>query len=526
LGGLLASLAEGVRRPSRAPRLRRFARLLTGVGGAIVQSLMRLWLLPWEAWVCLSAALTALWRLLVSHKKMLEWETAAQAEQSKGSLAATLRAIAVPAALGLVCLLASPSVIGRSAGLLWLLSPAALAALGLPAFRTETLSRADRDWLSSCAAATWRYFSDFCTEEDHFLPPDNVQHQPPKGPAHRSSPTNMGLAAAAAVSACDIGILPAAEALAFLSRLVGGMERLPRCRGHFYNWYDTRSLQSLHPPFLSTVDSGNCWAGLRVAAVFAREQGDEALAARIEALLAPMDFTPLYDPVRELFHISYDTAKGCGAGGCYDMMASEAMLTSYLAVAKGEVPLRHWKRLGRGQLQKDGYRGLASWAGTMFEYLMPLLFLPIERGSLLYESSRFCLYAQRRGVPVGQPWGVSESAYFALDSSKNYRYKAHGCPALALRRSPEKELVVAPYASFLALAVSPRAAVQNLRRLERRGLLGRWGFKDALDLTPGRCRSSTGEIVDCTMVHHAGMSLLAAANALCDNSIRRRFFAD
>ncbi|MGX8692739.1 MAG: GH36-type glycosyl hydrolase domain-containing protein [Clostridia bacterium] len=526
LGGLLSSLIESARRPSPAPRLRRYARLLTGVGGAIVQSLMRLWLLPWEAWVCLSAISTALWRMLVSRKKLLEWETAAQSEQGKGGPAATLRAMAVPAALGLFCLLLSPSVIGRSAGLLWLLSPAALAALALPAFRVESLGRADRDWLKERAADTWRYFAEFCTEEDHFLPPDNVQHQPPKGPAHRSSPTNMGLAAAAAVSACDLELIPAEEALAFLRRLIGGMERLPRCRGHFYNWYDTRTLQSLHPPFLSAVDSGNCWAGLRVAEVFARERGDEALAARIEALLAPMDFAPLYDPVRGLLAISFDTARGRPAGGWYDLMASEAMLTSYLAVAKGDLPLRHWRRLGRGQLQKDGYRGLASWSGTMFEYLMPALFLPMERGSLLYESSRFCLYAQRRCVPVGQPWGVSESAYFALDGEKNYRYKAHGCPALALRRGMGCEQVIAPYASFLALAVSPRAAVQNLRRLERRGMLGRWGFKDALDLTPGRCRSASGEIVDCTMVHHAGMSLLAAANALCDGSIRRRFFSD
>ena len=526
LGGLLSSLLEGARRPASAPRLRRYARLLTGVGGAIVRSLMRLWLLPWEAWVCLSAILTALWRMHISHRKLLEWETAAQSEQGKGGFAATLRAMAVPAALGLFCLLASPSVIGRATGLLWLLSPAALAALALPAFRVESLSRADRDWLRERAADTWRYFAEFCGEEDHFLPPDNVQHQPPKGAAHRTSPTNMGLAAAAAVSACDMEILSAGEALDFLRRLIGGMERLPRCRGHFYNWYDTRTLQSLHPPFLSTVDSGNCWAGLRVAELFARERGDEALAARIEALLEPMDFSPLYDPVRGLFAISYDTARGRPAGGWYDLMASEAMLTSYLAVAKGDVPLRHWRRLGRGQLQKDGYRGLASWSGTMFEYLMPALFLPPERGSLLYESSRFCLYAQRRCVPVGQPWGISESAYFALDGEKNYRYKAHGCPALALRRGMEKELVIAPYASFLALAVSPRAAVQNLRRLERRGMLGRWGFKDALDLTPGRCRGAAGEIVDCTMVHHAGMSLLAAANALCDDSIRRRFFSD
>ena len=202
------------------------------------------------------------------------------------------------------------------------------------------------------------------------------------------------------------------------------------------------------------------------------------------------------------------------------------MLTSYLAVARGEAPVKHWRRLGRGQLQKDGYRALASWSGTMFEYLMPALFLPFERGSLLYESSRCCLYVQRRSVPPGQPWGISESAYFALDADRNYRYKAHGCPELALRRSAERETVVAPYASFLALAVSPRAAVQNLRRLARRGLCGRWGFKEALDLTPGRCRGAGGEIVDCTMAHHAGMSLLAAANALCGDVVRRRFFED
>ena len=524
LGGLMSSLLEAARQPSQTPRLRRYARLLTGVGGAIVRSLMRLWLLPWEALVCLSAAMTALWRMLISHRKLLEWETAAQSEK-KGGFSALLRATTAPALTGLGCLLFSPTVIGRAAGLLWLLIPAVAAALSLPAFRAETLNAADRDWLKERAADTWRYFTETCTEREHFLPPDNVQHQPPKGPAHRTSPTNMGLAAAAAVAACDMKLIEPSEALAFLSRLIGGMELLPRCRGHFYNWYDTRTLQSLHPPFLSSVDSGNCWAGLRVAEDFARERGDAALAGQIEALLAPMDFSPLYDPVRGLLSISYDTARGRRAGGWYDLMASEAMLTSFAAVAKGDLPVRHWRRLGRGQLQKDGFRGLASWAGTVFEYLMPALFLPYERGSLLYESSRFCLYAQRRCVPPGQPWGISESAYFSLDAERNYRYKAHGCPALALRRSRERELVVAPYASFLLLAVSPRAAVQNLRRLERRGMLGRWGFREALDLTPGRCRSAQGEVVDCTMAHHAAMSLLAAANALCDGVVRRRFFS-
>ena len=526
LGELTGSLIDYARQSPGAARLRRYARLFVGVGGAIVRCFVRLWLLPWEAAVCADAAVTALWRLLVSHKKLLEWETAAQSERRKGGLAAYASAMVFPLVLGLLCLLFSPTVIGRAAGLLWLLSPAAAAALALPAYRPESLGRLDRDWLRARAADTWRYFAEFCTEESHYLPPDNVQHQPPKGAALRTSPTNMGLAAAAAVAASDLQIIPPEEALGFLDRLVGGMERLPRCKGHFYNWYDIRSLQTLHPPFLSTVDSGNCYAALLVAAAFAREQGAKTLVERIDSLLAPMDFRPLYDKVRGLFYICYDTAAGRGAGGWYDLMASEAMLTSYLAVAKGDVPLRHWQRLGRGEVQKDGFRGLASWAGTMFEYLMPALFLPLYRGSLLYESSRFCLYVQRRSVAVTQPWGISESAYFAFDSSMNYRYKAHGCPALALRRSTDSERVLAPYASFLALAVSPRAAVQNLRRLERRGTLGRWGFMEALDLTPGRCRSDEGEIVACTMAHHAGMSLLAAANALCEDSLRRRFFDD
>ena len=178
-------------------------------------------------------------------------------------------------------------------------------------------------------------------------------------------------------------------------------------------------------------------------------------------------------------------------------MASEAMLTSYLAVAGGQVPLRHWQKLSRAQLQKDGYRGLASWSGTMFEYLMPALFLPYDRASLLYESARFCLYVQRRRHAPGKPWGSSESAFYALDAALNYRYKAHGCPELALKRGLEEEMVVAPYASFLALAAEPAAALRNLRRLAALGARGRWGYWEALDFTPGRSETPDGARVAC-----------------------------
>ncbi len=523
---LLPGLFHRLRaRPGSLPP-RRFTLLLGGVGGALLRSLVRLWLLPWEAWVSLSAAGTALWRMAVSGKKLLEWETAAQSERGDRGAFVWLRALWSALLTGLVCLLFAPLVVGKAAGLLWLLAPLAAWALSLPAQRENRLSRADADYLRERAAETWRYFAEFSTEREHFLPPDNVQLEPPVGPAHRVSPTNAGLAAASAAAAFDLELISAEEALGYLTRLCGTLERLPRCRGHFYNWYDTRTLLPLHPASVSTVDSGNLCAGLTVASRFAAEQGDAALAARFDALCAAMDFAPLYDRTRGLFYISFGAAKGRGIGGWYDLLASEERLTSYLAIARGDVPLRHWRRLSRAQLQFQGCRGLASWSGTMFEYLMPELFLPPQPGSLLDESSRFCLYAQRRMAEPGKPWGVSESAYFSLDSRLNYRYKAHGCPALALRREQGEERVFAPYAAFLALSVNASEAVRDLRRFEQSGMLGSFGFYEALDLTPGRCRSGTGERVKCVMAHHAGMSLLAAANALCDGSIRRRFMRE
>ena len=161
----------------------------------------------------------------------------------------------------------------------------------------------------------------------------------------------------------------------------------------------------------------------------------------------------------------------------------------------------------------------------MFEYLMPELFLPVYRSSLLYESSRFCLYAQRRRSLPGRPWGISESAFYSLDSSLSYRYKAHGCPALALKRGQEADLVVSPYSSFLALAVEPEAAVKNLRRLESWGARGRYGFMEALDFTPSRCRGKV-EKVSCYMAHHVSMSIIAAANAVCSGYAQKLFMSD
>ena len=207
-------------------------------------------------------------------------------------------------------------------------------------------------------------------------------------------------------------------------------------------------------------------------------------------------------------------------------MSSEARLTGYLAIARGDADKRHWRALSRAEVSFERFRGMASWTGTMFEYLMPELFLPLETESLLWESAKFCLYAQKKRPPRGLPWGVSESGFYALDAALHYRYKAHGVGALALCRGMDRELVLSPYSTFLALAVEPRAAVRNLRRLQQRDMLGPYGFWEALDCTPSRMRGGEGEIVRSVMAHHLGMSLAAICNCLLDGQVRRWTMAD
>ena len=524
--GLIAELLPALARElteRRDGRPRRYARVLAGFGGAIVRNFMRLWLLPWEAWIDLAAAATALWRTGVTHRRLLQWETAAQSEHRGESVGDYARCMFPALPAGLAAMLFSPLVIGRAAGLMWLLSPLAAWALGLEAQRPHKLSSADGEYIRAAATDTWRYFTTFSTKADNYLPPDNYQLRPAAGAAHSVSPTNLGLALVAAVAACDLGAASSGEAIGYIRRVLSTAELMERYRGHFYNWYDTRTLLPLRPEYVSTVDSGNLCACLIVAAAFCDEQGQSELAARLRKLADGTDMSFLYDPTRSLFHICYDTEKQRGAGGWYDLMASEAVTASFIACARGEVPRRHWRALGRSLLRCEGYRGLASWSGTMFEYLMSALFLPLRRGSLMYESARFCLFAQRRAI---SPWGMSESAFFSLDASGRYRYKAHGAAALALRRGAGQDRVVSPYSAFLALAVEPRAAADDLRALEELGMRSRFGFYEALDLTPSRCFSPQGERVCCHMAHHSAMSLAAAANALCGGSISRRFMSD
>lgn len=522
--GLIFALGHPIVHPADA-RVRYHSSVLPGLAAAVVQTVLRLILLPWEAFLNASAIVTALWRMTVSHRNFLQWQTAAQRAGKRDGPAAYLHALWPASALGLLTAVLTPSPIGLAAGIVWTLSPFVLAALGAPnADAPAQLSRAAQRELLGWAKATWQYFETFCTAEEHYLPPDNVQTQPPTGTAHRTSPTNMGFALLSALCAHALGV-DNGRGLALAERMLTTMEQLPRWNGHFYNWYHTCTLRPMPPLYVSTVDSGNCAAALLAAANALRDWGQGELAARAQALCNGMDFALLYDPQRRLMHIGIDTGSGKRSEGYYDLLESEARLTSYFAVARGDVPREHWRALSRAQVQHERYRGCVSWSGSVFEYLMPELFLPPQRDSLLWESAKFCLRVQRRRVRTGQPWGVSESAYFALDSALSYRYKAHGCAALAMQPDMDREPVLSPYSAFLALAVAPRAAVHDLRRFAARGLLGQYGFREALDCTRARTGGG-GQIVHCVMAHHQGMSLLSACNALCGGQVQRWFLAD
>lgn len=238
----------------------------------------------------------------------------------------------------------------------------------------------------------------------------------------------------------------------------------------------------------------------------------------------------LYNEERKLFSIGYQVDNCRLDSSYYDLLASEARIASFVAIAKDDVPLEHWWALGRPYGYLYGRDVLMSWGGTMFEYLMPLLFKNIYPDSLMTEACRNAVACQRiYGDKRGIPWGISEAAFSAIDTHKIYQYRSFGVPGLGFKRGLEEDLVVSPYSTALALSIDPKAALQNLKRLEskRYDLLGDYGYYESIDFTRQQARhGERGVVVYAFMAHHQGMSLLAIDNVLNNNILRKRFHAN
>lgn len=527
LSALLLSGAELLFGRGNGSRRRFHSILVIGFAGAVVRTLVQLILLPVQAWISLSAAVTAWWRMLVSKRKLLEWVTAAQSD-SKNSTGPEWPMILPGVVTGVTAIVLMHVPLGGLLGLLWLLSPLLIQWLSKPSTKTVPVREKDQAFLLYEASLIWRYFEENLDGETHYLPPDNIQEVPIPDIAYRTSPTNIGMTLLSCLSACDLELTEKQRGFRLISHMLDTVEQLPKWKGHLYNWYDTRTAKPMEPIYVSTVDSGNLCGCLIALSEGLREEGQMELSERAKALADGMNFAPLYDRGRSLFYIGYDCATEAYSEGRYDLMASEARLSSYIATARGDVGVRHWAHLNRSLVGNRRYCGMVSWTGTMFEYFMPQLLLPSPADSMIYETLCFCVCAQMEwGAAKHVPWGISESAFYALNSSDHYQYKAHGIPALGSKRDLEQDLVVAPYASFLTLGLVPKAAIKNLKWLRSLGAEGRYGLYEAIDFTPERLNGQkNGMPVRSWMVHHLGMSLIAIDNALMDQCMVQRFLSE
>ena len=684
------------------------AEVVISVRDILIRFAFDMTVLPFQAYSYTDAVVRTNWRMIITRKKLLEWSPfAAGSKRKTETLATAYGSMWIAPLSGLVCTcllvyLREPAWYAAMPILtLWCLAPAIAWRMSVPGVSEDPRLHPEQvAFLHQAARKTWSYFEYFVTAGENWLPPDNYQEEPIAVIAHRTSPTNMGMALLANLAAFDFGYIPGGEVLQRCKDTLGTMEQLERFKGHFYNWYNTRSLAPLPPRYVSTVDSGNLvghlltlrqgllalpgeplfgpqvYEGLRTTVRIIRDLPEKqvygstvmileeltiaieedrsilnvknrleklaALAAgltgndkedgagmndwtsklsqqievfrddlaemapwlellpvperyprlavademptmllsrdlsgllsadidryeqepgsteekewlvRMRACLAKgsrmaterivlseqlaeqceqlstIDYDFLYDKPTTLLRIGYNVDDQRKDDSSYDLLASESRLGIFTGIAQGKLPQESWFALGRLLTNPDGYPILLSWSGSMFEYLMPQLVMPAYENTLLYQTN---IAMVRRQIEYGSqrdvPWGISESAYNMVDAALNYQYRAFGVPGLGLKRGLKEDLVIAPYATMLALMVLPLKAAANLQVMAGEGFEGEFGFFEAVDYTAGRLpRGKAYSIVRSFMVHHQGMSLLSLAYVLLNKPMQQRFAAE
>lgn len=684
---------------------------ISDVGTSVQEVLLRfifgIAVLPYEAFRFTDAIIRTNWRMFVSGKRLLEWTPSATASsQSKDNIWFIYQKMWIGPILAILCtiyflsanipafLVSSPILI------LWFISPAIAWRLSLPEKEeVPDLNATEELFLHKSARKTWSFFEQFVHEGENWLPPDNFQQHPDPVIAHRTSPTNIGLCLLSNLTAYDFGYITRAEMLFRCNNTLETMHKMERYKGHFYNWYDTRTLTLLNPAYVSTVDSGNLVGHLLIlrqgilafksAPIFntesfngflattgivqdlLKEEKDEVIGKiegflvdvvkdknnslsvikeNLDKLLALSNQITEYDentetgkwilklknqieniredlysqipwlnllPIPEAFDgltkldsnhslislwelngelqqqldqykqetsnendadwlVKVETALKTKTGripeklryfdelaeqleqlsiveydflldkntshlaigynvdelrrddSFYDMLASEARMGIFVGIAQGKLPQESWFSLGRLLTDSNNGPVLLSWSGSMFEYLMPQLIMPTYENTLLHATNKAMVkrqidYATNRDVP----WGISESGYNSVDASLNYQYQAFGVPGLGLKRGLEEDLVIAPYASMLALMVAPKKAVINMKLLTDEGFEGEYGFYEAIDYTKTRLpRSKDHVIINSYMAHHQGMGFLSMAYVLLNKPMQNRFAAE
>ncbi len=475
----------------------------------------------------LDAAARTAWRMLTK-RRLLEWQTASTFDSADpGGVIAMLPASAVGVLMFGICVYLG-SAAGAVLGMLAACSlPAAVLCDRLCKSGDKPVKESDRRILLDEAQREWSFYLDRVTAGDNWLPPDNVQYSPVFRVSHRTSPTNIGMYLLSCVGAAELGFIDNARLETMLARTVDTVEKLPKYRGSLYNWYATDTLKVLDP-FVSSVDCGNLLCCLvAVRRKLTEDIPGSPLIRRVTCLIDGTDIDMFYNRSRKLFSVGINADTGKKAPNCYDMLMSEARMLSYFAIARGSADKAHWRALSRVMSRSGYYAGPIAWSGTMFEYFMPELLLESKRGSLCYEALGYAVHCQKeRGRSMRLPFGVSESGYYAFDRDLNYRYKAHGVQQLALCAGMDKEYVISPYSTFLALSYSFSSCMKNLSRLADKAFShAKYGLYEAVDMT-GTRTGAAAAVVKSHMAHHVGMSICGITNTLCHGRLRELFMSD
>lgn len=510
--------------------------------------------IPYKSYICLNAFFKSIYRMLISHKHLLQWTTGEMLEKtSKNTLRYYYFNMLPNVIVGLLVIFISfiPSSIGLDLyfdfkifiGIAMIITPIFAYLLGkdhLFGRRKKLDKKAEEDVLE-IAKRTWNFFDNMMSEVNNFLPTDNFQEDRRYKIVNRTSATNIGFSLLAIIDAYDLKFITFNECINKLQKVFNTILKLEKWNGHLYNWYNIKTLEPLRPRFISTVDSGNFVASLYVTKQFLTEllgktsfEKDievenenliNSMIATVEELIDSTDFTVLYDTSRNLFSIGYAQESGKLVDSYYDMLMSESRTTSLIAIASKQVTSKHWFALARNLVKVDGYKGLISWSGTAFEYFMPYLFDKSYEHTLIDQSLFFTLYSQIKYAKENNvPWGISESAYAVKDDMLNYQYKEFGIPWLGLKRGLNNYLVVAPYASILMLEYSPQKVYKNIRKLKKLGMYSSYGFYESIDYTKEHLDSGkTSQIAKTYMAHHQGMILTSINNYLNNGVIQQRF---
>ena len=535
-------------------KTKRFVKTIDGMHASVLRAIIDILLLPDKMYLAIKAEVKSIYRMTRSKKHLLEWTTSEEAEKivkkDVVSYYKSMNANLIIGTLGIVfCYIAMigtyySNLCAFVLSIMWLIAPAIMCIISKKNEDRNPLNELkdeDKKYIVDVGYKTWLYFKENLTSKGNFLPPDNYQEDRNPNLIMRTSPTNIGLALLAVMSSYDLKYENIEDTIELLYKMLNTISNLAKWNGHLYNWYDITTLEPLVPRYISSVDSGNFIGYLYVLKQFLLkqtekshvedlEQGNNGIILKMEIMIENIntiinntDFSKLFDEKTRLFSVGFNIEDNKLTDSYYDLLASEARQTSLIAIAKKDVSEKHWYNLSRTLTTVNKYKGLLSWAGTSFEYLMPTVNIKQYPGSILDESCKFMIMSQiEYARKLGIPWGISEAAFNLRDLNNNYQYKAFGIPWLGLKRGLSDEIVTSSYGCILAINEEAKQVIDNLKILQEEGMFNKYGFYESIDFTPGRTKNGY-EPVKTYMAHHQGLILLSINNLMNKNIIQKRF---